>query len=329
MSRCIILQPIAQAGVSILRQAGLEPRVAGPEHSLEARLPALLSEAEVVVTRNLGFRSTWMDMAPRLRVIAVHGTGTNAIDMDHATSLGIQVVNTAGANAPYVAEQVFALLLGLLKKVPQGDAALRRGDYDFRYTASPADLRGHRLGLWGTGHVARHVARIAIAFGMEVHAWSRHPLPEEMRALGVQEAADLDTLCAKADILSLHSSPRADGLVIDARRLALLGANGVLVNTARGALVDEVALASALENGAIAGAAIDTFQHEPPSREAPLVTAPNTILAPHLGGASLGALEATGRTVARVALDALAFEAGAALCNPEVLAHARGRTPTS
>jgi D-3-phosphoglycerate dehydrogenase len=300
---CVVLQPIAEIGLARLRAAGLAVHVAArPEL---ATLRPQLASARAVITRNVGFSADWMTAAPRLAVIGSHGTGLDAIDLPAARARGIAVVNTPGANAQSVAELTFALMLACATSLLSADRAMRAHDFGWRLGARTVELSGRRLGLLGFGAIARRVARIGLAFGMEVAALSRHASASELAVHGVAAAPDLATLLAESDVVSLHAVPSGPP-TIDAAALARMKSDSILINTARGALVDEAALAAALAAGRIAAAGLDVFSPEPPRADNPLFKAPNLILTPHIGGAAREAMDRTALAVADAVLAALA-----------------------
>ncbi len=295
MTDCVVVQPIADVGLDLLRNAGLSIHVAS-----DRTLPALaphLATARAVVTRDAGFSAEAIAVSPNLKVIGVHGTGTNAVAKDVARDRGIAVVNTPGANAQSVAELTLALMLACTKRLVEADRAVRAGDFAFRYRQRSHELQGRTLGLVGFGHVSRRVARLALAFDMTVLGWSRSARPGEMAAHGIRSITDLDDLCAASDIVSLHGIPGPSPL-FDAARLARLKPGAVVINTGRGGLLDEAALIKGLESGRIGAAGLDVFQHEPLPADSPLLAAPNIVFSPHLGGATQEALERTALEVA-------------------------------
>lgn len=302
MSDCIIVQPIAQSGIDLLRAAGLKVFVS-PFPELEAFRAELMS-ASAVITRNAGFSAEAIAAAPRLRVIGSHGTGTNTIDREAATARGISIVNTPGANARSVAELAIALLLACARGIPAADAAVRDGDNSYRIRSSGIELHGRTLGLIGFGYVARCVSRLGAAFGMKVNGWSRRASPDEMQAAGITPVADLDQLLATSDVISLHSVSLGPPL-LDATRLGMIKSGAILVNTARGGLVDEIELAHMLVSGHLAGAGLDVFAIEPLAAMHPLLRAPNLVLTPHIGASTVEALERTGIKVACRVIQAL------------------------
>ncbi len=217
---------------------------------------------------------------PDLQTIAVFGAGTDNIDIVAAARLGIVVSNAPGANARSVAEHALALTLAVARSVPRHDRELRAGRWV--HFEGP-ELAGKTFGVVGLGHIGQHTARIAGAFGMRVLAWSPTRDEERARRCGA-EPVELDDLLRTADIVSLSVavSERTRGL-IGARELGLMQPSAILINTARGALVDEAALVAALKAGQIFGAGLDVYAEEPVRPGHPLTELDNVVLTPHAG----------------------------------------------
>lgn len=301
---CVIVQPIDAAGIEMLRTAGLAVEQAPTTD--RGDLYPLLAQANAVITRNFGLPAEAMAQAPHLRVIGVHGTGMDRVDLAAARERGIQVVNTPGSNAQSVAEHALAMMFAAARNLPEADRELRAGNFNWRLAPQTrgTELAGRCLGLWGYGHVARRLARMAQGIGMEVVVFSTHADPAELAMEGLASVRNTDDLLARAHVLSLHGLPGARPLV-GSRELALMRSNAILVNTARGALVDETALISALKNGRLRSAALDVFVSEPLPTDSPLKTCPNLILTPHIGGATSQAMRTTAQDVAKAVLAAL------------------------
>jgi D-3-phosphoglycerate dehydrogenase len=238
-----------------------------------------------------------MDAAPELRVIAKHGAGVDSVDLAAAAQRGIHVMVAADANAPAVAEHTLALIFALGRDVASLAARSRGGFWD-REGYSGREISGRRLGLVGFGRIARLVAAKAHAVGMEVSA-----LPHRAGTVDgsiAREAASLDALLAESDIVSLHVPlTRETEAMIGRRELALMRPGALLVNTARGAVIDEAALLEALASGHLGGAALDTLIQEPPSPDHPLLGAPRVIVTPHIASATGAALVRMGVVAAQ------------------------------
>lgn len=299
---CVIVQPIAEDGLALLRAAGLSLHLA-PTPDFPAMTPWLAS-AVAVITRNAGLPAAAIAAAPRLVVIGSHGSGTDAIDKAEAEARGVVIVNTPGANARSVAELTIGLMLAAARNLATADRSVRLGDHGFRARVGGTELYGRRLGLVGFGPVARLVAGLAGAFGMEVTGVSRRARDAEMAAAGIRRIGDLDALLATADVVSLHASG-GSGAIVGPAELGRMKRGAILVNTARGSLVDEAALAEALADGRLAAAALDVTTVEPLPVGSPLLGAPNLILTPHIGGSTAAALERTAVAVAERVIEAL------------------------
>jgi D-3-phosphoglycerate dehydrogenase len=219
--------------------------------------------------------------APRLKLISILGTGTDNVDLEAASRRGISVTNTPGVGAPSVAELTIGLMLGLVRAIPISDARLRQGTW--QHIEGP-ELAGKTLGLLGLGAIGQYVARLGHGLGMRVIAWSYSPDPQRAERLGV-ELVERDDIFRRADVVSVHlrNTPEVRGIV-GARELALMKPSAYLINTARGALVDESALAAALGAQQIAGAALDVYTEEPlPPERNPFRELSNVVLTPHIG----------------------------------------------
>ena len=238
-----------------------------------------------------------MDAAPDLRVIAKHGAGVDSVDLAAAAQRGIRVMVAADANAPAVAEHTIALIFALGRDVVTLSARTRAGAWD-REGYSGREISGRRLGLIGFGRIARLVAATARAVGMEVTA-----LPHRAGSVDpalAREAPSLEALLAGSDIVSLHVPlTRETEGVIGAAALAAMRPGALLVNTARGALIDEKALLAALASGHLGGAALDTLTEEPPAPHHPLLSAERVIVTPHIASATRAALTRMGVVAAQ------------------------------
>lgn len=215
---------------------------------------------------------------PRLRMATVCGIGTDAFDLVAARELGIVISNIPGRTAPIVAEHAFGLMMAAAKRAHFQTAELKAG----RWTRlDNVYLGGKTLGLVGTGNIGAVMGRLARALGMEVIAWTYHPTPERAASLGLRFVA-FDELLRQSDVVSVHVklTPESRGL-IGARELALMKPGAILVNTARGAIVDTGALVDALRSGHLAGAALDVFDQEPLPRDHPLLAVEQVVLTPH------------------------------------------------
>ena len=236
----------------------------------------------------------------RLKLIANYGAGIGHIDLKAARARGIVVTNTPGVLTEDTADMAMALILATPRRLVEGDKLVRAGEWT---GWCPTGMRGHRiggkkLGIFGMGRIGQAVAQRARAFGLQIHYHGRHRVAEVLEAqLGATFHADLDSMLSAVDILTIHSphTPETDN-AIDARRLDLLGAQGWLINTARGEIVDNEALVAALQTGRIAGAGLDVYVGEP-AVDARLMDLDNVVLLPHLGSATFEGRDAMGAKV--------------------------------
>jgi len=283
------------------------------ERSAPDEVEARCAGAEIALTNKVPFDAERLARLPELRYLGVTATGTNVVDLAAARARGITVTNVPAYSTPSVAEHVFALLLALARRV-EGHAALVRGG---RWSVSPdfsfwegelVELAGRRLGVIGCGAIGRAVIRIGQAFGMVVAAHTAHPERHRAELPGVAFLS-LEELLATSDVVSLHCplTPATEKL-LDTRRLALMRPDAYLLNTGRGPLVDEAALAAALNAGHLAGAGLDVLAVEPPAAENPLLTARNCLITPHTAWATRAARS---RLLAVVVANVAAFIGGA------------------
>ncbi|WP_431285200.1 hydroxyacid dehydrogenase [Humitalea sp. 24SJ18S-53] len=318
MPTCFIVQPVHPAGLERLRDGGVIARIATAADM--ATIAREIIGCDAVITRNAGLDATAMDAATALKVIANHGVGTNKIDLTHAAVLGIPTIFTPTANARSVAEHAIALMLAVARRVPEADAAVRAGNWDLRYAPGMLELHGKTMGLVGFGTIGRMTAQIARAgFGMRLLVWSPGAPDAALAEAGAERATSLDALLRQADVVSLHRPLRPDTRnTIGAAELAAMKPTAILVNTARGELVDGAALALALREGRIAGAGLDVFAVEPAPVDDALLAEPRAVLAPHLGGATDDALRETALQCADQILDVLAGRRPPHLVQPDV-----------
>lgn len=262
----------------------------------ESRYAEELRGAAALLLRSGYVTASLLDRLPDLRVIAVHGAGVDPVDVDACTARGVLVTNTPGANADAVTELTLALMLSLLRRIPDCayQAKNERAWDAARHTGG--ELKGRTLGLVGFGQIGRRVAAIATAFGMQVIASDPAQKPEVIEA-GRAESVSFETLLADSDIISLHAPAiPATHHMIDAEAIAQMKPGAMIVNCARGSLVDEAALAAALVSGHLGGAALDVLEGEPPDPASPIYDAPNLILTPHMAGSTNECLETIART---------------------------------
>ncbi len=244
--------------------------------------PAALRGFDTLVANRERTRFTraLLEQLSDVRILVQTGNHANHIDFAAAHDCGIFVAKASAGYSIGAAELTFGLAMAVMRQIPASDAAVRRGEWPTPLTQV---LHGKTLGIVGLGRVGQHVARIAQAFGMRVLGWSR-TLTDAAASTAGAERRELDDLLGEADVVTMHVSlsPSSRGL-LDARRIALMKPTAFLVNTARGPIVDEVALVDALKAGRLAGAGLDVFDQEPLPAGHPLTTLSNVVLTPHIG----------------------------------------------
>lgn len=267
--------------------------------------------ADVVLTNKTALGAAALAALPELRFVGVLATGYNVVDLAAARARGVAVSNVPAYSTRSVQQMAFALLLELTQKCGAHDRAVKEGAWarceDFMFQFGPlTELDGLTFGVLGFGTIGRAVAQTALSFGMRVLAASRSrpaPLPE-----GVEWTGDVDALFRRSDVLSLHCplTPQTERVVC-ARTLALMRPSALLINTGRGGLVDEAALAAALCEGRLAGAGVDVLSTEPPNPDNPLLKAPNCVITPHCAWATRAARQ---RLLDVTVANVRAFQAG-------------------
>lgn len=271
------------------------------ERTAEAEVVGRVGDAGIVLTNKTPIGAAVFEACPGLSYVGVLATGVNVVDLEAAKAHSVVVTNIPGYSAPSVAQHVFALLLELCNRAAEHDRAVHDGRWvgceDFSFTTGPLiELAGKTLGIVGMGAIGQATARIGHALGMAVVAHSR---TEKSLGTPVQWLS-VDELFARADVVSLHCplTPQTHKLV-SAARLSSMKPGAYVINTGRGPLIDEAALADALSSGTIAGAGLDVLSSEPPSADNPLLAAPNCIITPHIAWATV----ASRRRLLQIAAD--------------------------
>jgi D-3-phosphoglycerate dehydrogenase len=270
------------------------------------------SQADGLIVRILPVTRQMIEAAPRLKVIGKHGVGVNNIDVDAARQKGMQVVYTPTANINSVAELIVTMMLGLSRKLPLNASLLRAG----ATKSAPAEvtgieLQGKTLGIIGLGRISQRTAEICrLGFSMNVAAYDPFAPAARFDELGISRHEQLETLLASSDVVAIcvPYTPQTHHL-IGAAQLAHCRPSAILINTARGGIVDEAALADALREGRLFGAACDVFETEPPRPDHPLLALPNFIGSLHIGAATEEALLRVGNAVVSDVLAVLRGEA--------------------
>ncbi|HTS19781.1 MAG TPA: NAD(P)-dependent oxidoreductase [Verrucomicrobiae bacterium] len=267
-------------------------------------LPRLISGCKILVVRSKQVSADAIQAGDQLAVILRAGAGVNTIDVKTASARGVYVTNCPGKNSVAVAELAFALLLAIDRRVPDSVAALRAHKWNKKEFSKADGVYGKTLGIVGVGQIGREVIKRAHAFGLHVIAWSRSLNLQKARELNVELSPDLDTVFRRADIVSLHVALKPDTKkLVTADRLAMMKPNAILINTARGEVVDQTALRAALEAKRIR-AGLDVFDPEPADATGefadPILDLPNLYGTHHIGASTEQAQEAIAEEAIRI-----------------------------
>ncbi|HEX2025920.1 MAG TPA: phosphoglycerate dehydrogenase [Actinomycetota bacterium] len=303
--RVLVTEPLAERGLDLLREehevdVHTDLAASGLAGAIEP-YDALVVRSQTKVTAEV------IDAARNLKVIARAGIGLDNVDVEAATRRGVMVVNAPQSNVLSAAEHTMALLLALVRNVPQADQALRAKRWA-RERFQGVELHGKTLGVIGLGRVGTMVAQRALAFGMRLIAFDPYVSRERARSLAIELMPDLGALLVQSDIVTIHLPRTAETeALIGPRELSLMKEGARLVNTSRGGIVDEAALEEALRSGRLAGAALDVFADEP-ATDHPLFSLPNVVVTPHLGAATAEAQDKAGAAIAEMVSLALRGE---------------------
>lgn len=295
MARVLITEELAERGVGALRAAGhdVDVRLGLPPDQL---IDAVKGANALIIRSATKVTAEVLAAATDLQVVGRAGVGIDNVDVAEATRRGVMVVNAPQSNTLSNAEHTMALLLSQARNIPQADAALKAGKWE-RSKWSGVELHGKTLGVLGLGRVGTFVAQRASSFGMRIVAWDPWVSPERARTLGV-ELAELDDVAAEADFLSVHLLKTSESVGLIGKDFLAKVKPGVrIINTARGGIIDEAALADAVRDGRVAGAAIDVFADEP-TTASPLFDLPTVVVTPHLGASTQEAQDKAGVTIA-------------------------------
>ncbi len=297
--KVLIADPISSRGIDELARDG----------ALDVHLRSGLSEAEliaiapelsaIVVRSETKITAPILQAAAKLRVVGRAGVGIDNVDVETATRRGVIVMNAPGGNTVSTAEHAFSLLLCAARKIPQADAMVRSGKWS-RKEFQGIELHNKALGIIGMGRIGSELSRRALAFGMRVLAFDPFLSSTRARALQVELVDELNDLLSAADFITLHTplTPETHHL-INRARLAQMKRGVRIINCARGGLIDEGALADALQSSQVATAALDVFETEPLPLDSPLRQLPNLVLTPHLGASTAEAQESVGIEIAQ------------------------------
>lgn len=282
MPHILVAGQIHDAGMQLLRAAPGVTFDLVKEVSLESYLP-FLPKADALLIRTQPMPAEAVVVAERLKIVSRHGVGYDAVDVAALNARGIPLTIVGDVNSRSVAEQTLMLIMALAKRTLTYDDATRNR-WGYRNSFAATEVADKTLLLIGFGRIGRMVAKFATALDMHILAYDAYLTPEQIRAAGATPVGSIEEALPLADYVSVHV-PKADkAALIGAAELALMKPTSFIINTARGGLVDEAALAAALKSGRLAGAGLDVFVEEPPQKDHPLFGCDNVILSPHSAG---------------------------------------------
>lgn len=289
-----------------------------PSYSTEAELVSAAGDVDAILARTSKITAAVIAASPKLKIVSRHGVGVDSVDLEACNRHGVLVTITGDANAVAVSEHAFGCLLAMARKITQAHANIKAGKWE-RDRIIGVELYQKVLGLIGLGRIGSNIARRAKAFEMEVIAYDPYARPETAQQLGVP-LVDLPTLLRRSDFISLHVPlTKETRHIIGQAELAQMKPSAILVNTARGGLIDEQALYESLVAQRIAGAALDVFEQEPLPAHHPLTQLDNVLFSPHVAGQTAEALRRMSVGAAENILAVLRGEIPPFVVNPEVL----------
>src|ERR1041385_5842241 len=299
--KILVCDPVSPKGIALLQQRPEFRSVVLPKRLSEAELLPVVADAVALVVRSeTKVTRKVIEVAPKLRVVGRAGVGVDNVDVEAATQRGVVVMNTPGGNTVTTAELSFAMILALARKLPQAHATMVEGKWD-RKQFQGVELAGKTLGVLGMGRIGGEVARRALAFGMRVVGYDPFLTEARAKSLGIELAAELDTVYREADFITVHMpvTEQTPGL-LNAAAFAKMKPGVRIVNCARGEIIVESDLIAALDSGKVAAAALDVFITEPLPADHPFRKHPGITLTPHLGASTAEAQEKCGIEVAEV-----------------------------
>ena len=322
MKKVVISHRLHEDGMMVLEKAGAMVAITN-NGDPKVMLPELL-DAEGLIIRIGSIDRETMVAAKNLKVIGRPGVGVDDVDVEAATELGIPVVIAPGANTRSVAEQAFAFMFAAAKDMVHTDKELRKGNFAIRSSYKAYEIYGKTLGLVGYGNIGGILAQMSAAVGMKVMIYDPFVQPEKIKAEGYQYEGDLQKLLQTADVISLHVplTSKTKNLIGE-NEFKLMKKNAILINCARGGVVDEAALAQALAADAIHAAATDVFAVEPVTAEEPLLQYDNIIVSPHMAGQTKEAASGVATMAAEGVVAVINGERWPHVCNPKAYEHPR------
>lgn len=301
--KVLVAAPLHEKAIEVLKNAGFE--VVYEEYPNEEMLIELVGDVEAIIVRSKPkVTRKVIEAAPKLKVIGRAGVGLDNIDIEAAKEKGIKVVNSPAASSRSVAELTIALIFAVARKIAFADRKMREGVWAKKQSMG-IELEGKTIGIVGFGRIGYNVAKIAKALGMNVLLYDPYPNEERAKEVG-GKFVSLEELLKESDVVTIHV-PLIDATyhLINEERLKLMKPTAILINAARGAVIDTDALVKALQEGWIAGAGLDVFEEEPLPKDHPLTKLDNVVLTPHIGASTVEAQMRAGVQVAEQIVEIL------------------------
>jgi D-3-phosphoglycerate dehydrogenase / 2-oxoglutarate reductase len=296
--RVVATDRVDPAGLRALADSDTIELVTIDDSASDAFTDALATADALIVRSATKVSRQLLEAAPKLKAVGRAGVGVDNVDIPAATEKGVAVFNAAGGNTIAAAELTMALLISVARRIPSAEASMRAGRWE-RSEFKGVELRGKTMGLIGAGRIGSEVAIRCMAFDMHVIAYDPYLSPTRADELGI-EMVGFKKVLKRSDFISIHVPLTAETAgIVDAPALAKMKPSAFVVNSSRGGVVDEAALARALHDGVIAGAALDVYETEPLPEDSPLRDAPNLVLTPHLGASTEEAQVGVAREVAQ------------------------------
>ncbi len=322
MKKVVISHRLHDDGMAVLEKAGVKVAITN-NGDPKAMLPELM-DAEGLIIRIGSIDRETMLAAKNLKVIGRPGVGVDDVDVEAATELGIPVVVAPGANTRSVAEHAFAFMFAAAKDMVHTDKELRKGNFAIRSSYKAFELYGKTLGLVGYGNIGSVLAQMSASIGMKVVVYDPFIKPETVTALGYQYEQDMNALLQIADVVSLHVPLTAKTKkLIGEAELKLMKKTAILINCARGGIIDEAALAEALGNNELHAAGLDVFATEPVTADEPLLKYDNIIVSPHMAGQTKEAASGVATMAAEGVIAVINGQKWQYVCNPKAYEHPR------
>lgn len=327
MYKVLLTEAIDPAGIQLLKEHYQTDVAPNPQ---ESTIVSMIPDYDALVIRATKLTENILAAGRKLKIVSRHGVGTDNLDIPGATRHGVILSTTPGANAHSVAEHTVGAICWFLKQYGPAEKLLREGKFHqagsltgllTKLGFENAVLEGKTLALVGVGAISRHVAKLCgpEGFGMNIIAYSPHVSAEQMEELHIRKCETLEEMLPVCDVLSIHTPKRPDTInLINRDTFARMKRTAILINTARGGIVNEGDLAEALRNHQIAGAALDVYDPEPPSLDNPLFQLENVLLTPHIGAATDGAMQNMACACAQNIIDYFNGRRPGFVVNPEI-----------